>query len=107
VLAFGFQDDPGYLALDDVAVYDLGAGITIQTNQPPQLEAVTLANRTVTFSWSAQLGQTFQVQVTPSLDQPNWTSAGLPFSVTNTIMTVAEPINRNTQQFFRIIQLQN
>ena len=113
-LTFGFQDDPGYLGLDDVAVYDLGIGTGTGTGPgtgtgggttPPQLQGATLANGLITFSWSALLGQTFQVQVTTSLEHPNWTAVGPSINATSTTMTVSESVNNSSQQFFRCVLL--
>jgi uncharacterized repeat protein (TIGR03803 family) len=106
VLALGFEDDPGFLALDDISVYDLGTGGGPGQGTgtgPSQLQAVTLADGMITFSWSAQFGQTFQVQVSTSLDQPNWTQV-TSLSATSTNITVSEPINNATQQFYRVVQ---
>jgi hypothetical protein len=110
VLTLGFQDDPGFLGLDDVAVYDLGANLGTGTGtgpNPTTLQAATLASGMISFSWAAQAGQVFQVQASPSLDQPDWVPVGSPINVTNTITTVFEPINTSSQQYYRIVQVQN
>ena len=107
-LTFGFQDDPGYLGLDDVAVYDMNTGTGTGPGTgttPPQLQAATLANGMITFNWSTQAGQTFQVQVTSSLNPPNWTPVGPSINATSTTVTVSEPINNSSQQFFRCVLL--
>jgi uncharacterized repeat protein (TIGR03803 family) len=96
VLAFGFRDDPSYLGLDDITVLPLGLA-------PPQLQGVTVNNGLITFSWIAQIGQIYQVQVTSNLDQPNWTALGPPLSASNSSITISEPIGGNTQQFYRFV----
>jgi hypothetical protein len=96
VLTFGFRDDPGYFGLDDIAVYPIGFA-------SPQIQTVTLTNGALSFSWSTEAGQIYQVQYTTSLTQPNWITLGGAITATNSTVTVFEPIAANSQQFYRIV----
>jgi hypothetical protein len=98
VLTFGFRDDPGYFGLDDITVYPIGVA-------PPQFQAVTLTNGTISFSWSAEAGQFYQVQCATNLAQTNWTNLGGAITATNSTMTISEQIGADSQLFYRIMPL--
>jgi hypothetical protein len=96
VLAFGFRDDPSYFGLDDIAVYPIVA-------LPPQFQSVTLSNGTISFGWSAQSGQLYQVQSTTNLAQNNWTNLGGAFSTTNSSITTNDSTTNSLERFYRIV----
>src|SRR5208282_3897205 len=62
VLKFGFQDDPFYLGLDDIAVFQV---VPI----PARFQGVALAGGMINFSWRALSGQRYQVEYSTNLAQ--------------------------------------
>ncbi len=96
VLTFGFRDDPSYFGLDDITVYPIGLA-------PPQIQAVKLIGGTINISWSAALGENFQVQYTTNLTQATWTPLGDAIVATNSSMTISEPIGADSQQYYRLL----
>ena len=93
VLTFGFRNDPSYFGLDDIAVYPIA---------PPQFQTVTLTNGTISFSWSAQAGQLYQVQYTTNLAQISWANLGGVLSTTNSSITATDATAASAQRFYRI-----
>jgi len=89
VLQFGGQDDPAYLALDDVSV------------QPISLFQTKRTNNVFQFSWNTLTGLMYQVQYKTNLLQTNWVNLGGSLPTTNTLMTTTDVIT-NSQRFYRI-----
>ncbi len=97
VLTIGFQDDPSYLGLDDIAVYPIGLA-------PLEFQSVALVHGTVKLTWGATVGQSYQVQSTTDLSSGNWTALGDPVTATDYTVTVSESIGASSAQFYRLVQ---
>jgi uncharacterized repeat protein (TIGR03803 family) len=93
VLTFGFRNDSGFLGLDDIAVYLI---------PPIQLVPVTWTNGMISFGWSAQAGQLYQVQYTTNLTQNQWVNLGGVLSTTNSSITATDSTIVSTMRFYRI-----
>jgi subtilase family serine protease len=93
VLRFGFRNDPAYFGLDDVSVLSLR----------PMLQNAAHVGGTITFSWIALQGSTYQIQSATNLTQINWTNLGSPISAGNFLATATNAIGTNHQQFYRIL----
>jgi hypothetical protein len=91
VLQFGGQDDPAYLALDDVSVQPI----------PSILFQPKRTNNAFQFSWNTLTGLVYQVQYKTNLLQTNWINLGGSLPTTNTLMTTSDVIT-NSQRFYRI-----
>jgi hypothetical protein len=91
VLQFGGQDDPAYLALDDVSVQPFLFSLS-QTKR---------TNNAFQFSWNTLTGLMYQVQYKTNLLQTNWVNLGGSLPTTNTLMTTTDVIT-NSQRFYRI-----
>jgi hypothetical protein len=98
VLTFGFRDDPSYFGLDDITVYPIGLA-------PPQIETARLTDGTLSFNWSAIVGQPYQMQYATNLAQGNWTTTGGVIIATNTTMSISESVGADSQLFYRIVLL--
>jgi hypothetical protein len=97
LLTFGFRNDPSYFGLDDISVYPICA-------PPPQLQSVTLTNGTISFGWSAQLGQLYQMQYATNLLQTNWFTFNSITATNNTVVFVdTNPITGCRQKFYRLM----
>jgi hypothetical protein len=104
-LQFIFQQASNYyFGLDDISVSNINAA---SLGQPPQIAASALsaANGQVTFTWTAQAGQSYQVQYTTNLPAPVWSDLGVSLTATNTIMTTTDSLNSSRQRFYRVLLL--
>ncbi|MGH7977167.1 MAG: hypothetical protein ACREC8_10970 [Limisphaerales bacterium] len=54
-------------------------------------------------SWSAPVGQTYQIEYKDNLNAPSWTPLGDPILGTGGIVTVTNSLTLSTQRFFRIV----
>ena len=95
-LQIGFRDDPNYLDLDDVSVQPL----------QPVIQSALKGPGGVTLTWSALLGQSYQVQSTTNLSKPNWQPASGVFMATNYLMSAIPFTGTNSPTFFRVELLQ-
>ncbi len=98
VLTFGFRNDPSYFGLDDIAVYAIGV-------PPPQFQSVTFTNGTISFSWSAQASQLYQVQYTTNLTQNQWSNLAGVLSATSSSITATDATTASMMRFYRIVLL--
>jgi hypothetical protein len=62
------------------------------------------AAATITIAWSATSGQTYQVQFTTNLAQPNWTDLGI-VTATNSTATISDTLGASSQRFYRTLWL--
>ena len=69
----------------------------------PVFQSVLQTNRILGLAWSAIPGQRYQLQFKSSLAATQWNNLGNPTPATNTTMTASDPINSNTQRFYRVV----
>jgi len=81
VLAFGFEDTPDYLGLDDIR------GMPVPL---PAFYAVQTTLGGLRFTWNTITGLTYQVQYKTNLFEPNWIVLGVPLVATGTSLTFAD-----------------
>jgi hypothetical protein len=93
-LQFGFRDDPQTLGLDDVSLVPIPA---------PALGILGENNGTLTLSWAAFPGLTYQVQYKNDLTQANWQNLGAAVVATNSSLLITDPINPATNRFYRVV----
>jgi hypothetical protein len=77
--------------------------ISVQALLPPVLENVTQANGTVSLSWSAVTGVTYQVQYTDNLPAAAWNNLGSPISATSGTVIATDPAPSSPQRFYRVM----
>ena len=81
------------------------AAATLTVITPPVFQTVTQTGGTITLTWSATAGQTYQAQYTTNLSQPYWVDLAI-LTATNSTATTSDAPNPDTQRFYRIIWLQ-
>ena len=69
---------------------------------PPVIQAVDQSDGSLTLTWSATPGQTYQVQFNADLSQTNWTALGDAILATNSTVTASDAMT-NSQMFYRIV----
>jgi hypothetical protein len=80
-------------ALDDVSV---------QTVPPPVFQSVSMSSSNLTFTWSAIANQSYQIQATGNLDNPNWTNVTAVLTASNNIVSTSAFLTNAPQQFYRV-----
>jgi hypothetical protein len=63
---------------------------------------VTKAGGTITLTWSALAGQTYQLQFKTNLNQTSWNSLGSVITATNSSATALDAIGPDPQRFYRV-----
>jgi uncharacterized repeat protein (TIGR03803 family) len=82
----------------------LGTIFRLSVPMPAVFKAITLTNGTATLTWSAVVGQTYQVQYSTNLTQTNWNSLGKPGAASNGTMTTTDSgAASSPQRFYRVI----
>jgi uncharacterized repeat protein (TIGR03803 family) len=83
---------------------DKGTIFRFNFASPPQpvFQSVTRAGGTITLTWSALAGQTYQLQFKTNLNQMNWNNLGSVIIATNSAATALDPIGPDPQRFYRV-----
>jgi uncharacterized repeat protein (TIGR03803 family) len=71
----------------------------------PVIESMAQNGSTVAVTWSAVIGQKYQVQYSTSLNPPNWQSLGSPVTATSVSMSASDSTAANPQCFYRVALL--
>jgi hypothetical protein len=71
---------------------------------PPQFQTVSQTGGTLSFSWNATSGLTYQVQVKADLTQPNWTNLGSPLTASGPTVNASDATT-NSQRYYRVVLL--
>jgi subtilase family serine protease len=95
ILQFGFEDEPGFLALDDVSLISI---------PQPMLAAAALTGDTLTLSWNTFAGLIYQVQYKTNLQQVNWINLGIPTMATNAAMSMMDFIGPDSERYYRVLE---
>ncbi len=93
-LEFGARNDPDYFGLDDVSVTPIPA---------PVFQSAASANGSITLTWSAVTGVTYQLQFTTSLGAPNWTNLGAPTNASSASVAASDVKPADPQRFYRVV----
>ena len=72
---------------------------------PPRFQTVTKVGTTLTLTWSATVGQSYQMLYKTNLNQPTWGNLNNSLTATNLIMTTSDATGPDRQRFYRILLL--
>jgi uncharacterized repeat protein (TIGR03803 family) len=72
---------------------------------PPSFLTVAQTGATLTVTWSATVGQSYQMLYKTNLNQPAWNNLNDALTATNLIMTTSDAIGPDQQRFYRILLL--
>jgi uncharacterized repeat protein (TIGR03803 family) len=72
---------------------------------PPRFKTVTKVGTTLTLTWSATVGQSYQMLYKTNLNQPTWGNLNNSLTATNPIMTTSDATGPDRQRFYRILLL--
>ncbi|HTY88000.1 MAG TPA: choice-of-anchor tandem repeat GloVer-containing protein [Candidatus Acidoferrum sp.] len=79
--------------------------LSIATPPPPNFLKVESAGATVVLTWSATVGQLYQMLYKTDLNQATWNNLNGPIAATNTTMITIDSIGPDPQRFYRILML--
>jgi uncharacterized repeat protein (TIGR03803 family) len=84
--------------------YGNGAIFRLSLVSPPRpvFQSVTKAGGTITLTWSALAGQTYQLQFKTNLNQMSWNNLGSIITATNSTATALDSIGPDPQRFYRV-----
>jgi uncharacterized repeat protein (TIGR03803 family) len=70
---------------------------------PPRFQTVTKAGTTLMLTWSATVGQNYQVLYKTNLNQAVWSDLNTVLTATNSIMTTVDTIGPDPKRFYQIL----
>jgi uncharacterized repeat protein (TIGR03803 family) len=84
--------------------YGNGAIFRLSLVSPPApvFQSVTKAGGTITLTWSALAGQTYQLQFKTNLYQMSWNNLGSAITATNSTATASDSLGPDPQRFYRV-----
>jgi hypothetical protein len=93
-LEFGAQNNPDYFGLDDVSVTPIPA---------PAFQSAVSINGSITLTWSAVTGVTYQLQYATTLGPPNWSNLGSPVAANSSAIATSDIQPADPQRFYRVV----
>jgi uncharacterized repeat protein (TIGR03803 family) len=76
--------------------------LNITASSPPSFLTVEETGATLTLTWSATVGETYQMWYKTNLNQINWNNLGSTIIATSALMTTLDAIGPDQQRFYRI-----
>jgi uncharacterized repeat protein (TIGR03803 family) len=76
--------------------------ITLASAPQPVFRSVSLAGGTITLTWGALVGQTYQLQFTTNLNQTNWNDLGNAIIATGSTASATNAIGPDPSRFYRV-----
>jgi len=84
-------------------IYNQGTVFCLSLPLPPVFTSVAQTAGTVTLAWSVVASQTYQLQYSTNLAQPNWTNLGSTNTATNGTMTASDSVGPGCQRFYQVV----
>ena len=81
------------------------AGAVLTVRFAPVFQTLAKTNGTLKLTWSAAVGQKYQLQYKGGLPSQTWTNLGGIITATNTTANGSDPIGSNPQRFYRVVLL--
>jgi uncharacterized repeat protein (TIGR03803 family) len=81
------------------------AGTVYRITIAPAFKALTLTNRTLNLTWSAEAGSKYQLQYNSDLSSGNWINLGSPVTATGATFSATDPLANNPRRFYRVVLL--
>jgi hypothetical protein len=80
-----------------------GAGTGFRLTIVPEFQAMTLANSTLSLTWSTEAGGTYQLQWSADLSSSNWTNLRGPVPAAGATLSVTDSVTNAPQRFYRLV----
>ena len=78
-------------------------GALLTVISPPVFQTVRRTNDTVVLTWSAAVGQVYQLQNKSNLSSTSWNNLSSAIAATNASVTASDVIGSDSQRFYRVI----
>ncbi len=85
-------------------VTSLGATLTVLSGLPV-IQTATRTDGSLSFTWTAVSGITYQVQTTTDLQSGGWVNVGSVINATNETLSASFPVESASVQFYRVVLL--
>lgn len=82
-----------------------GAGTIFRITVAPTFHAAKSANKTLTLTWSTDVGSTYQLQYKSDLSSDNWINLGNPVTATGPTLNATDSVANDPQRFYRLVLL--
>jgi uncharacterized repeat protein (TIGR03803 family) len=79
--------------------------LTLTPPAPPAFLSATETAGTLSLTWSAQSGSSYQLQFCTNLSQAGWTNLGPPLSATASTLGASDAAPPDAQRFYRVVLL--
>jgi uncharacterized repeat protein (TIGR03803 family) len=80
-------------------------GVVFRVVIPPGLISYAQSGNSISLTWSAVPGQTYQVQYATDLRQGNWQSLISAITATRPNIAVSDSVGPDTERFYRIVMM--
>jgi hypothetical protein len=70
---------------------------------PPRFQSAAALGGSITLTWLAMTGMTYQLQYTTSLSAPNWSNLGAPMIASSGAITVSDIQPADPHRFYRVV----
>jgi uncharacterized repeat protein (TIGR03803 family) len=85
--------------------YGLGTIFRLSLPSAPVLQSIVWSGGGVSFTWTSIPGRSYQVQYTPDLTKPNWTSFGPPLVASSDTLSALDSTPSDQQRWYRVLLL--
>ena len=80
-----------------------GGGTVFRLTIVPEFQAMTLANSTLSLTWSTEAGGTYQLQWNADLSSSNWTNLRGPVTATGPALIATDSVTNAPRRFYRMV----
>ena len=80
-------------------------GTVFRITIAPAFKSLSLTNRTLNLTWSADAGSKYQLQYNSDLSPGNWINLGSPVTATGATLSATDPLANNPRRFYRVVLL--
>jgi uncharacterized repeat protein (TIGR03803 family) len=80
--------------------------LSFPSQSAPVFQSVSKSGGNVTFTWSASVGEVYQVLYASNLNQSNWNNLGGPFNATNSTMSASDSVSAGGGgRYYRVVMV--
>ena len=90
----------GYGWHNNVGSFTVVVTVTKTDVPAPTFQSITRSGNTLTLTWLALGGRSYQLQFTTDLSQPNWTASGSPILASQTTASAFDVMGLDRQRFY-------
>ena len=80
-----------------------GAGTGFRLTIVPEFQAMTLANSTLSLTWSTEAGGRYQLQWNADVSSSNWTNLRDPVTAAGATLITTDSVTNASRRFYRLV----